>query len=192
MEGSQFNRVVNFIPDKFEKFSLDQKNFLFCVKPKTLDKQTIGGFTLKTGVRVFSVFIFLEALNTLVDLFSADTFWKFICYLLVFIFFLMVGFYVLYSTIKDKLSFARIGYFGISVIFIVQVIHYVAQSILKIIDFITPWDGDFLKLRFLVYIFGEGLFLFIYLYFIWVLFCFMKTLEDSSSSQVDESDKQNV
>ena len=45
-----------------------------------------------------------------------------------------------------------------------QLNRYICKSVLKIIELITPWDGDFLKLDFLVYVFGYGAYLFIYLY----------------------------
>ena len=63
------------------------------------------------------------------------------------------------------------------VIFAYQAIVYICKSLLKIIEFITPWDGDFLNLNFLVYIFGYGVYLFIVLYFIWVLYCYMRSIK---------------
>lgn len=42
----------------------------------------------------------------------------------------------------------------VEAIFLIMNLRYLCKSIVKIIDFITPWDGDFLRLDFLIYIFG--------------------------------------
>jgi len=75
----------------------------------------------------------------------------------------------------------------IAVLFLLMTLRYLGKSLVKIIDFITPWDGDFLKLDFLIYIFGYGFYLFIYLYFIYILYRYMIEIKGSSSK-----DNQNV
>ena len=62
-------------------------------------------------------------------------------------------------------------------------LRYLCKSVVKIIDFVTPWDGDFLRLDFLIYIFGYGIYLFIYLYFIYVLYRYMIQIKGNSGEE---------
>ena len=70
--------------------------------------------------------------------------------------------------------------------FLIEAVYYVSRSILKIIEFITPWHNDFLRLDFLIYIFGYGIFLFIYLYFIYILYRFMIQIKSPELPQNNE------
>ena len=83
-------------------------------------------------------------------------------------------------------------------------LRYLAKSIVKIIDFITPWDGDFLRLDFLIYIFGYGFYLFIYLYFIYILYRYMRQIKgnegigsnkieiNNNEEDINDNEKKNV
>ena len=57
--------------------------------------------------------------------------------------------YAFLSTIKTNYSYARVSYLIVSVLFILYAVAYVCKSVIKIIEFITPWEGDFLRLDFL-------------------------------------------
>lgn len=182
------------IQDKIQSFGFDLENFLFIVKPNqsNLDKECLFGISLKNGVRVFSVVILLEALSTLMDLFSPGGFWKFIWYLIVLCFFCIIAFYSFYSTIKEKKCCAKIAYTLISVVFLAEALWYIGKSLLKLLEFFLPWDDDFLRLRILVFIFGWGIYLFIYLYLIWILYCYMFTLSDDDERRIDEEQEKLV
>ena len=86
--------------------------------------------------------------------------------------------YAFLSTVKNNYSFAKVSYLIVSFLFILFAILYVCKSVIKVIEFITPWDGDFLHLDFLQYIFGYGVLLFIILYFIYVLYHYMRELKN--------------
>ena len=71
----------------------------------------------------------------------------------------------------------------------------IRKELEKLIDFITPWDGDFLRLDFLIYIFGYGLYLFIYLYFIYVLYRYMVQIKrnpgkESQNVELKDNDEE--
>jgi len=87
-----------------------------------------------------------------------------------------------------------VSYFIISIIFILEAIKYAAKSVYKIIEFITPWDGDFLKLDFIIYVLGYGAYLFIYLYFIYILYRFMiegkKGKSNSDNNKINNNDEE--
>ena len=65
--------------------------------------------------------------------------------------------------------------------FLLQALKYLCKSVIKTIEFITPWDGDFLRLDFLIYIFGHGLYLFLYLYLIYILYRYMIQLSNQGN-----------
>ena len=98
--------------------------------------------------------------------------------IVIFFIYLVIGLYAFLSTIKNDYSFAKVSYLIAAALFLLNAIKYVCKSVIKIIEFITPWDGDFLRLDFLVYIFGYGLFLFIILYLIYILYHYMLELKN--------------
>ena len=101
--------------------------------------------------------------------------------IVIFLIYLVIGAYALLSTIKNDYSFAKVSYLIAAALFLLNAIKYVCKSVIKVIEFITPWDGDFLRLDFLVYIFGYGIFLFIILYLIYVLYHYMLELKQSNA-----------
>ena len=81
---------------------------------------------------------------------------------------------------KEKYSYAKVSYLIVSVLFLIRTLKYLYKSVIKAIEFITPWDGDFLRLDFLVYIFGYGIYLFLYLYLIYILYRYMIQLKNTN------------
>ena len=55
----------------------DEK-FLFFFKPEKIDRECVGGLSLKTGVIILSVIVFYEALYSLDNIFEASTIINFI------------------------------------------------------------------------------------------------------------------
>ena len=58
----------------------------------------------------------------------------------------MIASYAFLSKFRTNFNYARLSYLMIAALFILMALRYTGKSIVKIIDFITPWDGDFLKL----------------------------------------------
>ena len=154
--------------------------FLFFYTPEKIDKECIGGITLKNGVRILSVIVFYEAFSSLVPLFETEYTFKFIINLLFFIFYLGIGCLALFSTFNDNISLAKLSYIVLCVLFIIQVLFYLIKCSIRFIEFINPWDGDFLKLKIIISIMGKLAYLFIFLYFIYVLFCYIVSLKKSA------------
>ena len=102
-----------------------------------------------------------------------------------FIIYFVISVYAFLATLKQNYSYAKVSYLIISALFLIEALRYVCKSVIKIIEFITPWDGDFLRLDFLIYVFGYGVYLFIYLYFIYILYRYMNQLKNPG--QADES-----
>ena len=180
MSELQINQIIDFIPKATEKYSIPDEKFLFFFDPVNIEQEKfLFGFTLKAGVQIFSIITIIQALNSFLDIFIPYSFWLFFISIFAFIFQFLIAFYAFASTIKNNYLYAKVSYLIISVVFLIESIYYVSKSILQVIEFITPWDNDFLRLDFLIYIFGYGVFLFIYLYFIYILYRFMHELKNS-------------
>ncbi len=179
MSDVKIDEMVNYLPNASRNLQTNDEKFLFFFDPKIMDeKKFLFGFSLKTGVQIFSVVALIQAISSFFDIFNPGSFLMFFVNIVAFVIYLVIAFYAFLSTIKDNYLFAKVSYLTASVLFLLIAIKYVCKSIIKIIEFITPWDGDFLRLDFLVYIFGYGLFLFIILYFIYVLYHYMLELKN--------------
>ena len=151
----------------------NQDKFLFFFTPAKLDTECIGGITLRNGVRILSVIVLYEALSSLAITLDTNNTLKFVLSLLLFILYLGIGCLALYSTFNDNMSLARFSYIVLCVLFIIKTLYYLFKCAIRIFEFINPWDGDFLQLKAIMYILGKLAYLFIFLYFIYVLYCYI-------------------
>ena len=156
------------------------EKFLFLIVPDKIDTECIGGITLKNGVRILSVIVLYEALTSLSKMFDTNYYTKYLFYLLIFVCYLGVTSLAFISTFNDSFALAKLSYITLCIIFILKVLFYLLKCIFGLIDFINPWDGDFLKLKIIIYILGNLAYLFVLLYFIFVLYCFMISLKKSN------------
>ena len=156
----------------------DEK-FLFFFDPVILDESKfLFGFSLKTGVIIFTIIMAIQACNSFFDIFNPNSFWNFLFSLFSFIFHSLIVFYSYLSLKKESYEDALRSYLIVSIVFLFSAFYYLLNSIHKILGFITPWNSDFLNLSILIFIFGYGLFLFFYLYFIYILYLYMIQLKD--------------
>ena len=191
MTDIKMDEVVNYLPNASRNLQTNDEKFLFFFDPKLMDeKKFLSFFSLRTGVQIFAVISLIQAISTFFDIFSPGSFVMFFANIVIFFIYLVIGLYAFLSTIKNDYSFAKVSYLIAAALFLLNAIKYVCKSVIKIIGFITPWDGDFLRLDFLVYIFGYGLFLFIVLYFIYVLYHYMLELKGPSIIQ-NSGDEEN-
>ena len=191
MTDIKMDEVVNYLPNASRNLQTNDEKFLFFFDPKLMDeKRFLSFFSLRTGVQIFAVISLIQAISTFFDIFSPGSFVMFFANIVIFFIYLVIGLYAFLSTIKNDYSFAKVSYLIAAALFLLNAIKYVCKSVIKIIEFITPWDGDFLRLDFLVYIFGYGLFLFIVLYFIYVLYHYMLELKGPSIIQ-NSGDEEN-
>ena len=191
MTDIKMDEVVNYLPNASRNLQTNDEKFLFFFDPKLMDeKKFLSFFSLRTGVQIFAVISLIQAISTFFDIFSPGSFVMFFANIVIFFIYLVIGLYAFLSTIKNDYSFAKVSYLIAAALFLLNAIKYVCKSVIKIIEFITPWDGDFLRLDFLVYIFGYGIFLFIILYFIYVLYHYMIELKGPSIIQ-NNGDEEN-
>ena len=182
MPELNYDTVVNYLPNVSQKLPIQDEKFLFFVEPKIIDDKFLFGLPLKTGVFIFSVVVLIQALNAFFEIFKPNSFWLFIVSILAFLIYFIVSFYAFVGALQNNYSFVKLSYTIIAVLFLIEALKYVCKSIYKTIEFITPWDGDFLRLDFLIYIFGYGVYLFIYLYLIYILYKFMVQAKNGGNS----------
>ena len=186
MSELKIDTIVNYLPDLSERFPAADDKFLFFFEPVILEDKFFFGLSLKTGVQIFSIITLIQAINAFLDIFRPYSFWLFIISIIAFVIHFAVAFYAFLSTLKNNYSYSKVSYLIISVLFLIEAAYYISRSVLKIIDFITPWDADFLQLNFLIYIFGYGIFLLFYLYFIYILYRYMLQIKNGEQSKNEE------
>ena len=195
MSESSMDKALNYIPEMSKNLPSNDEKFLFFFEPVNVDEKFLFGLSLKSGVYIFSAITCIQALSTLFDIFRTETFWLFIVSIIAFIIYFFISLYACLGAIKEKYIYIKVSYIIIAVLFLIEALKYLAKSIYKVIEFITPWDGDFLKLDFLIYILGYGAYLFIYLYFIYILYRFMvqiKSGRNNNSEVLGNSENQNL
>ncbi len=157
-----------------------ENKFLFFFEPKNVENECIGGISLKNGIYVFAGFSLLLAISYCMEIFDRLYFIEKLGYTLITLAFIIIAFCAFFAAFNENMIMAKISYWTAGVLFCLAAIKFICKSLLKIIDFINPFDGDFLKIDFLIYILGRGALLFIYLYFIWIIFCFMSNHEKNN------------
>ena len=194
-DPNNLDKYVKYLPDLSKKIPVEDSKFLFLFPPEIVDDKFLFGLTFKTGVQIFAIITLIQAIGSFLDIFSPSNFWLFLVAILAFCFYFVIAIYAFLSTLRENYNFARLSYLMVAAIFLIMALRYLCKSIVKIIDFITPWDGDFLRLDFLIYIFGYGLYLFIYLYFIYVLYRYMIQIkrnpgEESQNVELKDNDEE--
>ena len=192
MSGINYDTAVNYLPQLGEKAPVQDEKFLFFFDPKIVDEKFLFDLPLKTGVYIFSAVVFIQAFSAFFEIFSPDSFWIFLVSIFAFLIYLIIAAYAFLGAKQNNYSYIKISYLIIAFLFLIEALKYVCKSIYKTIEFITPWDGDFLRLDFLIYIFGYGVYLLIYLYLIYVLYKFMLQTKNSGQHNLNENKKEII
>ena len=153
-----------------------QEKFLFCIVPEKVDKEGIAGLSLKNGVRILSAILLYEALYSFSRSWDTKYTSKFICRLIIGLCYLCTSCVSFYSTFNNNIKYAKISFYAAEILFILEFLCYLLKSFLRIFEFVNPWDGDFLNLKNVLYIVGDLIYLFVFLYFIYVQYCFIANL----------------
>ena len=154
-----------------------QDKFLFCIVPDKVDTECIAGLSLKNGVRILSGILLYEALYSLAQSWDTKYTSKFIFRLILGLCYLCTACCVCYITFYENVSYTNISLVVVEILFILEFLYYLLKSFLRIFEFINPWDGDFLNLKNILYIVGDLAYLFVFLYFIYVLYCYLVSLK---------------
>ena len=157
-----------------------ENKFLFFFEPKNVENECIGGISLVNGIYVFAGLSLILAINFCIEIFDRLYFIEKLGYILISLAFVIIAICAFFAAFSENMTLAKISYWMAGILFCLAAIKFICKSILKMIEFINPFDGDFLRLDFIAYIFGRGALLFIFLYFIWIIFCFMSNHEKNN------------
>ena len=186
--------MIEYLPNASRNIPVEENKFLFFFPPAPVnfEEKFLFGLSLKTGAQIFAVITLIQAISSFMDIFSPGSFWLFIVAIFAFVIYFVIALYAFLATIKENYTYAKVSYLVVSVIFLIAALKYICKSVIKTIEFITPWDGDFLRLKFLVYVFGYGIYLFINLYFIYIFYRYMLQLGNKSNSPLSNPENNNV
>ena len=157
----------------------NDEKFLFFFEPVILEENKfLFGFSLKSGVVIFSLIMAIQSFNFFCDIFSLFSFLYFLFSILSFIFHFLAAFYSFRSVKNNSYQDAKVSYLIASFIFIITTMYYLYKSLSKILLFMTPFKTGFLDLYSLIPILGYVVFLLFYLYFIYILYLYMIQLKN--------------
>ena len=183
MSEINYDNVVNYLPKMSEKVTVPDEKFLFFFDPEIVDEKFLFGLSLNTGVYIFGIFALIQVLSSLFKIFDPDSFWMFVISIFAFAFYLVIAFYAFLGVINKNYQYLKISYLVVSFIFIIEAIIYVLKSLYRIIEFISPWEREFLQLKFLIYVFGYAVYLLIFLYLIYILYKYMLQVKNSPKNE---------
>ena len=191
MSQAKIEEIIDNIPKKAEELNLRDEKFLFFFEPHIVgEEKFLAICPIETGMIIFSVIIIIQALGNFFDIFKPDSFMGFLMYAILFILYGVAAFYVCFGYIKKNYLYLKVGYIIISAVFMLYAIVYVFKSIYKIFKFIIPFSGDFLSFNFVEYVFGNGVFLFGYLYLIYILYLYM--IKQKKGNNEPKGENQNM
>ena len=191
MSQAKIEEIIDNIPKKAEELNLSDEKFLFFFEPHIVgEEKFLSICPIETGMIIFSVIIIIQALGNFFDIFKPDSFMGFLMYAILFILYGVAAFYVCFGYIKKNYLYLKVGYIIISAVFILYAVVYVFKSIYKIFKFIIPFSGDFLSFNFVEYVFGNGVFLFGYLYLIYILYLYM--IKQKKGNNEPKGENQNM
>ncbi len=170
------NQVKSEISELDNKLkNLSDEKFLFLFSPEVKD-DCIFGLNLILVVRIISIIVLLSSITFFVSIFSENNFFEVIFDICSSVIFLVIAFYLFYSTINYKYEYGYISYIIYSVFWIISFLYYCYKSIITIFSFLNIFGSDFLTDN-IVDILSEGIVLAIYLYFIWAIYCYIINLK---------------
>ena len=191
MSQAKIEEIIDNIPKKAEELNLSDEKFLFFFEPHIVgEEKFLAICPIETGMIIFSVIIIIQALGNFFDIFKPDSFMGFLMYAILFILYGVAAFYVCFGYIKKNYLYLKVGYIIISAVFILYAVVYAFKSIYKIFKFIIPFSGDFLSFNFVEYVFGNGVFLFGYLYLIYILYLYM--IKQKKGNNEPKGENQNM
>ena len=187
MSQVNFEEIIDNIPKKAEELNLTDEKFLFFFKPYIIgEEKFLSLCPIETGMIIFLVIIIIQALSSFLYIFNPDSFMGFLIYSIMFILYGVSAFYICFGYIRKNYLYVKVGYIIISGVFMIYAFIYVFKSLYKICKFIIPFSRDFLSLNFVEYVFGNGVFLFGYLYLIYILYLYMIKLKKNKLASKDE------
>ena len=173
---------IQNIPNEIRNASSDmsEEKFLFFFNPD-VDEKTICGITQKLTVQILSIIALICSISYFLSALKGEFFFDGIYEIIVCVIFLIIAFYGFFSALNDNSDYAKISYIAATILWLIFCIEYVIETIVDIIKFLNVFGDDFLRVKEIFKDIGEGCILLIFLYFVWILYCFMINLKSGKS-----------
>lgn len=170
------NQVKSEISERENKMkNISDEKFLFFFSPEVKD-DCIFGLNLILVVRIVSIIGLLLSITSFFSIFTENYCVEIIIDICSSVVFLVIAFYLFYSTINLKYEYGYISYIIYSVFWIISLLYYCYKSIITLFSFLNIFGSDFLTDN-IVNILSDGIILAIYLYFIWAIYCYIINLK---------------
>ena len=151
--------------------------FLFLFNPD-VDDTCVCGISHKIAVRIVSVFLILASLNEFFEALGQGKLWTLLWNVFFAIFFLSIAFFAFLSTINEKYEYANVANIVYSIVYIIKLLTYLLKVVFVVLGFVNPFGESFFKLKGVLSLVGEGLYLILLLYFVYILYCFTSKLKN--------------
>lgn len=187
--SEQLKTMLDILPASMEKIPIPDDRFLCITVPGKIDEECLFGISLKNGVKILSALVLVHAISAFMSILNPGTLLNLLFYIIVFVLLLAIAIYAYYAAVNDNFAYAKLAYFSLGVVFAYQSLVYTVKCALKLMEFITPWGSNFFNMNLLVYILGNGVYLFIILYFVWIMYCYMLSLKGPSVANILDLEK---
>ena len=171
------DKIENNIPNTLKNIEFSQDNFLFLFKPK-VDEETICSLSQSMAVKIIAIIALLFAISFFIDIFEKHFFFGGFYKLILCVLYLVIAFYSCYSTINENADYAKIGYLVSAILWIYYFICFALDFLFDLFKFINFLGDDFLNIKEIFHDIGKCCILLIYLYCVYILFCYHVNLKN--------------
>lgn len=167
------NNFENIQNSTSSNFSLD--NFLFFFRPD-VDQETICKLSQKLTVQIIGILSLICSLSYFFSSLDGGFLYKGLYKIIICVLFLIIAFYSFYSTINQNSDYTKIAYLCSAFIWSYCFIIWAFETLIDLFKFINFLGDEFLDIKEIFKDIGEACLLLIYLYFVWILYCYMVNL----------------
>jgi hypothetical protein len=170
------NNIQN-IPSEIKKGEFSTDNFLFFFNPE-VSTETICGLTQNISVKIIGIISLICSISYFLSTFSGEFFFDGLYELLLCILCLIIAFYSFYSALNENSDYAKIAYFSSVILFLIFFIEFLFETLYDIVRFLNIFGSDFLDIKDIFSDIAEGCALLLFLYLVWIIYCFMVNLRN--------------
>ena len=170
------NNIQN-IPSEIKKGEFSTDNFLFFFNPE-VSTETICGLTQNISVKIIGIISLICSISYFLSTFSGEFFFDGLYELLLCILCLIIAFYSFYSALNENSDYAKIAYFSSVILFLIFFIEFLFETLYDIVRFLNIFGNDFLDIKDIFSDIAEGCGLLLFLYLVWIIYCFMVNLRN--------------
>ena len=170
------NNIQN-IPSEIKNNEISEDNFLFFFKPE-ISQETICGLTQNISVKIIGIISLISSISYFISCFSGEFFFDGIYEILICIICLIIAFYSFYSALNENSDYAKIAYFSSVILFLIFFIKFLFETLYDIVKFLNIFGSDFLDIKDIFSDIAEGCALLLFLYLVWIIYCFMVNLRN--------------